>query len=438
MRQINILTIVALVSVLGLTACDSQAATTSVAPTPISIIPTATSQPTPTQTPTVTPSPSATEMSTPTPTLTPLPTPLPDLLLRGQIGFAAYWVSEPRDCVAPAPDGFYYIELYSIAPDGFDLRHWGDFVSFGSALSWSPDGRWALLHASRNPDDVLRSPHSLYLLDTASGNTAEVSIFDPWTTGLDMGIYQGYYHPPVWSPRSDKAAISVFAWPSAGGTGNDVYLLEVKSQSLTPFITTPSHETLLSWSPDGERIAYAQWEGAEEAPPNARLVVSNADGSEPREVLCCGSFPTDFHWSADSRQIVFPAFDGENLHLTRLDIEREQPFNVTQLPFSITPLYPSPDSSRYAMALNVEGQTDIFVINADGSGLTNLTDHPANDESPVWSPDGRYIAFASDRGGIPQLRQLYVMRADGSNVRLVSDKCVGPFFWRPRPSEEEE
>lgn len=430
MGQINSLIVVVLVLVLGLAACDSRAGTTSVVPTPVSVIPT--------QSPTIIPSPYPTEMPTATPTLTPRPTPLPDPLLKGQIGFEVYNFGrgDPSDC-DPNVNGFYYFDLFTIAPDGSDLRHRGEFISLGLTISWSPDGRRALLYALVGPD-TFAGPYGLYLLDTASGNTAEVSIFDPWTTGLDMGIYQGYYHDPVWSPRSDKAAVSVFASASAGGTGNDVYLLEVKSQSLTPFITTPSHETLLSWSPDGERIAYAQWEGAEEAPPNMRLVVSNADGSEPRDVLCCGSFPTDFHWSPDSRQIVFPAFDGENLHLTTVDIEREQPFDVTQLPSSITLLYPSLDGSRYAMVLSVEGQTDIFVINADGSGLTNLTHHPANDESPVWSPDGRYIAFASNRGGISQLRQLYVMRADGSDVRLVSDKCVGSLSWWAVPGEEGE
>ena len=90
MRQINVLTVVALVSVLGLAACGSRATTTSVVPTPVSVIPTATSQSTPTQTPTTIPSPSPTEMPTATPTLTPLPTPLPDPLLKGQIGFEVY------------------------------------------------------------------------------------------------------------------------------------------------------------------------------------------------------------------------------------------------------------------------------------------------------------------------------------------------------------
>ncbi len=436
MRQTNILTVVVLVSVLGLAACASRAVTTSVVPTPVSVVPVATSQSTPTQTPTVIPFPSPTGMPTATPTLTPLPTPLPDPLLKGQIGFEVYNFGrgDPLDC-NPNIDGFFYFDLFTVVPDGSNLRHLGKFVSPGRAISWSPDGHRAFLYAVVGPS-AFTGPYDLYLVDTVRGHSVNVVTFDS-ATRL-MGIYQGFYHNPVWSPGSDKVAVSIFTPAGAGDTGNDIYLLEVESQSLIPFITTPSHETLLSWSPDGERIAYAQWEGAEEAPPNMRLVVSNADGSEPREVLCCGSFPTDFHWSADSRQIVFPAFDGENLHLTRLDIEREQPFDVTQLPSSITLLYPSPDGSRYAMALEVEGQTDIFVINADGSGLTNLTRHPANDESPVWSPDGRYIAFASNRGGIPQLRQLYVMRADGSDVRLVSDKCVGPFSWWAVPSEEGE
>ena len=434
MRQINVLTVVALVSVLGLAACGSRATTTSVVPTPVSVIPTATSQSTPTQTPTTIPSPSPTEMPTATPTLTPLPTPLPDPLLKGQIGFEVYNFGrgDPSDC-DPNVDGFYHFDLFTIAPNGSDLRHQGKFISLGLAISWSPDGHWALLYALVGPE-TLTGPYGLYLVDTVRGHSVNIFTFDS-TVGLDMGFYQGFYHDPVWSPRSDKAAVSIFTSASAGETGNDIYLLEVESQSLIPFITTSSHESPLSWSPDGERIAYAQWEGVEETPQDMRLMVSWADGSEPREVLCCGSFPADFHWSADSRQIVFPAFDGENLHLTRLDIEREQPFDVTQLPFSTTPLYPSPDGSRYAMVLDVEGQTDIFVVNADGSGLTNLTRHPTNDAAPIWSPDGRYIAFVSTRGGAIWLRQLYVMRADGSDVRLVSDKCVGPFSWWAVPGD---
>lgn len=441
MNKNSLMTIVVLAAtVLSLTACWPSSTATSVLPTPVSVIPTATSQPPTTETPTTTPSPSPTETPTATPTLTPLPTPLPDPLLKGQIGFAAYDFSDdPSFCANPNVDGFYHFNLYTVVPDGSSLHHWGRFVTHGLAISWSPDGHRVLLHALVEPDPF-PGLHGLYLVDVVSAETVVTSTFALEETDLYLGGYRGKAASPVWSPDSREVAVSIFAWHAVSGAVNDddIYLLEVNSHQLRPLIATPAHESILSWSPDGNWLTYVQWEGTEDESQRMRLVVSRADGSEPREVLCCGSFPTDFHWSADSRQIVFPAFDGENLHLTRLDIEREQPFDVTQLPSSITLLYPSPDNSRYAMALNVEGQTDIFVINADGSGLTNLTDHPANDESPVWSPDGRYIAFASNRGGIPQLRQLYVVRADGSDVRLVSDKCVGPLSWWAVPSEEEE
>src|SRR5688572_30395519 len=62
---------------------------------------------------------------------------------------------------------------------------------------------------------------------------------------------------------------------------------------------------------------------------------------------------------------------------------------------------------------------DIAVIRTDGSGFRNLTrSRDANEWGPVWSPDGRQIVYSSDENGVPQL---FVMDADGSNVRHLSD-----------------
>jgi len=63
-------------------------------------------------------------------------------------------------------------------------------------------------------------------------------------------------------------------------------------------------------------------------------------------------------------------------------------------------------------------EIEIYSIQADGSGLVNLTNHPAIDSYPVWSPDGRQIAFLSDRRGGGGM-DVYVMNADGSQPRLV-------------------
>ena len=47
---------------------------------------------------------------------------------------------------------------------------------------------------------------------------------------------------------------------------------------------------------------------------------------------------------------------------------------------------------------DLEGENDVYVINADGSGLRRVTDHPGQDFDPDWMPDGRLV-FASDRDG---------------------------------------
>src|SRR3990170_3729031 len=59
----------------------------------------------------------------------------------------------------------------------------------------------------------------------------------------------------------------------------------------------------------------------------------------------------------------------------------------------------SPDGSRIAFISFRDSNTKIYVMNADGSGQARLTDSPAIDGNAVWSPDGSRIAFESDRGG---------------------------------------
>jgi TolB protein len=63
---------------------------------------------------------------------------------------------------------------------------------------------------------------------------------------------------------------------------------------------------------------------------------------------------------------------------------------------------------------NREGNWEIYRINADGSNLRRLTNNAANDGLPVWSPNGRSIAFVSDQGGG---WAVWVMNADGSGRR---------------------
>jgi len=69
-----------------------------------------------------------------------------------------------------------------------------------------------------------------------------------------------------------------------------------------------------------------------------------------------------------------------------------------------------------------DGNLEIYVMKADGSNQTRITNNPAGDLDPCFSPDGTKIAFASERDG--GLGEIYVMKADGSNqTRLTNNSA---------------
>lgn len=171
------------------------------------------------------------------------------------------------------------------------------------------------------------------------------------------------------------------------------------------------------------------------------------DGAEPHKLLRNGASNHDPVWSPDAQTIAFSSevkTDGckrERGMLgldprTGLECATRQVFtmdavgsNVVQL--TDDPLYAtspawSPDGSRIAFStLRHDEDPDddvlrqeIYVMNADGSEVVRLTDDPASDGGPDWSPDGELIAFHSDRNGGSDI---YVMNADGSNVVRLTD-----------------
>ena len=77
----------------------------------------------------------------------------------------------------------------------------------------------------------------------------------------------------------------------------------------------------------------------------------------------------------------------------------------------------SPDGRMIAFSSWRDGRSEVYVMNADGSGQRNLSRHPARDGSPAWSPDGRRIAFVSLRDG---QSEVYVMNVDGSGQRRLT------------------
>src|SRR2546430_195182 len=91
----------------------------------------------------------------------------------------------------------------------------------------------------------------------------------------------------------------------------------------------------------------------------------------------------------------------------------------------------SPDGSKIAFHSDRDGNFEVYVMNTDGTGLVDLTNSTANEAFPAWSPDGSKIAFGSDRDGNDDV---YVMNADGTGVlNLTHNPAFDGYTvaWRP-------
>lgn len=121
-------------------------------------------------------------------------------------------------------------------------------------------------------------------------------------------------------------------------------------------------------------------------------------------------------WSPDGTMLLLSRYEGDRYRIYRIDADGSGLTRLTEGPDYWTSW--SPDGARFAFHSGRTGDGEIWIANADGTGAAAVTRHPAKDTTPAWSPDGSRIAFVSDRGGH---YQLHIMDADGSGQRRLSE-----------------
>jgi len=162
-----------------------------------------------------------------------------------------------------------------------------------------------------------------------------------------------------------------FIFSSSKDGDFNLYTMSLKSDNINSIkrvTSSQSIEVSPSVSPDNQYIAFVSDRGG-----SPQIYVMRREGSDMRRITFEGSYNTSPAWSPKGDKIVFTGRQYKN---------------------------------------------QIFVVNSDGTGLTQLTTQ-GNNEDPSFSPDGRYITFSSDRDGV---KGIYIMRANGESQKRITPK----------------
>ena len=206
-----------------------------------------------------------------------------------------------------------------------------------------------------------------------------------WANGLQHIYLTGYGENqyPTWSPDGRK-----IAFVSVQDGNADIYVINADGTGEPVRLTTdPARDADPSWSPDSKLIAFAS---NRDGGDGFQIYIMNAeDGSNQtrlpnnRPIGSWNSFPD---WSPDGSQIVFQSRDNSDSSFQIYVMSTIREAAPVQLTFEGNNELAewSPDGKLIAFTSNRDGNNEVYLMSADGSGSTNLTNDPANDSNPAW------------------------------------------------------
>lgn len=221
------------------------------------------------------------------------------------------------------------------------------------------------------------------------------------------------------APLPVAHAVGTIAFTGLDGTTNHIRLMQIDSAGIGSnprrLTNDAEAETYPNWSPDGRKLIYAR------ALNGSAVYVINADGSRERRLSPTPAMDVTPSWSPDGKQIVYARLYAPpqpnvppqtDVRVMNADGSEDHAI-LSNTRFSVEPRW-SVNAKIVFMSLMNGSNLDVYVMNPDGTSLQRLT-YGANNGDPVWSPDGTIITFGSDREGGGKLN-IFSMNADGGNV----------------------
>lgn len=227
----------------------------------------------------------------------------------------------------------------------------------------------------------------------------------------------------VWLAGAGAGGAAVGRHELAFARGGDIFSLDLNTHVTRKLIATSAYEHSPAFSRDGTKLLYVAESGG-----NAEIYRANADGSQRTRLTRSPGADYNPAWSPDGLSI---AFAGNRRGRFKIYVMSADGTGVRLVAprrsgggGSYTPAW-SPDGGRivFSSAAATPNNVEIYAVHSDGTQLRRLTftkgdvDTLGDDSWPTWSPDGKRIAFSSNRTGDGEV---WIMNADGTRRRRIA------------------